>query len=120
MLKKAEADLSGVTFEQFRVRPGDDASCLNLYQPRKPRLLGVPESLIDRGGFRFADTVPAQGDEKQNPWQLLNRRSDDGAIPVIGEANTVKWMLHSDLGKDIDATDEHGAAGETAGRGAAQ
>ena len=24
-------------------RPGDDASCLNLYRPRQPRILGVPQ-----------------------------------------------------------------------------
>ena len=26
----------------FRVQAGDDASCLNLYQPLRPRVLGVP------------------------------------------------------------------------------
>jgi ABC-type antimicrobial peptide transport system permease subunit len=106
--KKAQASLAGVTFQQFRVRVGDDASCLNLYQPRKPRLLGVPATLIDRGGFRFADTAAASADERQNPWLLLNRPHDDAAIPVIGEANTVKWMLHGTLGGDIDAADERG------------
>src|SRR5262249_18415379 len=38
----------------------------------------------------------------------LNHTQDNGAIPVIGEANTVKWMLKSDLGKDITVTDERG------------
>ena len=28
----------------FRLRPGDDASCLNLYQPQNPRVLGAPAS----------------------------------------------------------------------------
>jgi ABC-type antimicrobial peptide transport system permease subunit len=108
-LRGAQAALAGVTFQQFRLRAGDDASCLNLYQPRKPRLLGVPASLIQRGGFRFADTVtPAWRGEHENPWRMLDREYDDGTIPVIGEANTVKWMLHSDLGKEIDATDERG------------
>jgi ABC-type antimicrobial peptide transport system permease subunit len=107
-LKKARATLKDVSFEQFRVRAGDDASCLNLYQPRKPRLLGVPPSLINGGGFRFADSLAKSTAEKDNPWLLLNGRSEDGAIPVIGEANTVKWMLKSDLGKDIDVTDERG------------
>ncbi|MFP6901715.1 MAG: FtsX-like permease family protein, partial [Opitutales bacterium] len=37
----------------FRVLPGEDASCLNLYQPQKPRILGVPADLIKRGGFQF-------------------------------------------------------------------
>ena len=27
----------------FRVRPGDDASCGNLYKAQQPRVLGVPD-----------------------------------------------------------------------------
>jgi ABC-type antimicrobial peptide transport system permease subunit len=107
-LKAAQETLKDTHIEQFRVRAGDDASCLNLYQPRKPRLLGVPWSLIRGGGFRFADSLTDNSKEKHNPWLLLNRTLDDGAIPVIGEANTVKWMLKSDLGKDISVTDDRG------------
>jgi putative ABC transport system permease protein len=107
-LKAAQETLKNVSFEQFRVRAGDDASCLNLYQPRKPRLLGVPASLVERGGFRFADSLAKTDDEKRNPWLLLGRTFDDGAIPVIGEANTVKWMLKGDLGKDIAVADDRG------------
>ena len=33
--------LAKCRFYSFRVKPGDEASCLNLYQPRQPRLLGV-------------------------------------------------------------------------------
>jgi ABC-type antimicrobial peptide transport system permease subunit len=108
LLKNAQEALAGVTIQQFRVHAGDDASCLNLYQPRKPRLLGVPGPLIRAGGFRFVDSLATDSKEKHNPWLLLNR-TDDPAIPVIGEANTVKWMLHSDLGKEISVTDDRGA-----------
>ncbi len=45
--------LSGSKFFAFRLRPGEDASCLNVYQTRLPTILGVPKALIDRGGFRF-------------------------------------------------------------------
>src|SRR5262249_35160421 len=107
-LKEAQAAVADVRFQQLRVRAGDDASCLNLYHPRKPRLLGVAWSRIRDGGFRFADSLATESKEKHNPWLLLNRTLDDGAIPVIGEANTVKWMLHSDLGKEIEVTDERG------------
>ena len=48
-----EADFAGVSFVQFRVRAGDEASCLNLNRAQKPRLLGVkPEAL--EGRFTFA------------------------------------------------------------------
>jgi ABC-type lipoprotein release transport system permease subunit len=96
-----------VHFVPLRLRAGDDASCLNLYQPKRPRLLGVPPSLIERGGFHFAATeAPAQG-SGGNPWQLLQERKD-GVIPVFGEANTVKWMLKSGLGQEIPVANERG------------
>jgi ABC-type antimicrobial peptide transport system permease subunit len=99
--------LQGVGFIPFRVRAGDDASCLNLYQPTRPRLLGAPSALVRRGGFQFA---AAETDEqtRSNPWQLLDRKLEDGSIPVFGEANTVKWMLKSGLGQSIRAPDERG------------
>jgi Tol biopolymer transport system component len=43
----------GLAVVPLRVREGDDASCLNLYKPLKPRVMGVPNganaSLSDRG-----------------------------------------------------------------------
>jgi hypothetical protein len=88
----------------FRLRPGDDASCLNLYQPLQPRVLGVPASLIERGGFQFA----AHEGDAGNPWQLLKEQRSDGAIPAIGEANTVKYILNSGLGQEITIQDGRG------------
>jgi hypothetical protein len=45
--------LDGVEVFPLRLRDGDDASCMNLFQAGRPRVLGVPRSLIDRGGFKF-------------------------------------------------------------------
>jgi ABC-type lipoprotein release transport system permease subunit len=106
---RTELRLSGdalrdVTFVPFRVQPGDDASCLNLYQPLQPRILGVPPSLIARGGFQFA----ASEADASNPWQLLQQPRGDGAIPAIGEANTVKWILKSGLGQEVIIKDGRG------------
>ena len=51
---QADAELlNQARFIPLRVLPGEDASCLNLYQPESPRVLGVPETLVDRGGFVF-------------------------------------------------------------------
>jgi hypothetical protein len=94
-------------FYAFRVRAGDDASCLNLFQPRRPRILGVPASLIDRGGFRFASTDATTPEEKANPWLILRRNAE--ATPAIGEQNTVVWMLHSGQGQDYLVPDETAA-----------
>ncbi len=89
-----------------RVRAGDDASCLNLYQPRRPRILGVPASLTDHPRFAFAAISATTDAERQNPWQILSRREED--IPAFGEQNTVVWMLKSGLGKVLYVPDEKG------------
>ncbi|HKB38152.1 MAG TPA: ABC transporter permease, partial [Gemmataceae bacterium] len=103
----ARAILREVTFYPFRVRAGDDASCLNLYQPRRPRILGVPASLIDEGGFAFASV----SEKTDNPWQLLLRDAKDG-VPVFGEQNTVTWMLKSELGGKVEVPNWQGKTQE--------
>lgn len=79
----------------FRVQPGEDASCLNAYQTRTPTILGVPQEMIDRGGFKFVD---AKGDRA---WRVLLEPTSDGSIPVIGDMNTLQYSLHKGLGNDI-------------------
>jgi len=66
---EAEKLLDGSTIFGLRVRPGDDASCLNLYQPKQPRLLGLPSQWTERGGFCWADKPR----NCANPWLLLNQ-----------------------------------------------
>jgi ABC-type lipoprotein release transport system permease subunit len=104
----ATGTLQGVTFFPFRFRAGEDASCLNLYQPRRPRLLGVPRTLVDRGGFGFGESEARSAETRANPWLLLEEPRDDGAIPVFGEANTVQWILHKGLGQELEVPDERG------------
>jgi ABC-type antimicrobial peptide transport system permease subunit len=101
--------LPDVTIQPFRLRTGDDASCLNLYEPRQPRLLGVPPSLIRRGGFRFADSGAQTAEDKANPWRLLDQPVAEGdPIPVFADANTAEWILHSKLGGVLTVPDEQG------------
>jgi ABC-type lipoprotein release transport system permease subunit len=104
-LKEAESLLKETTIVAFRLRAGDDASCLNLYQPRRPRILGVPRGLIDRGGFVFDSTKAETPEEKANPWRILERT--EGDIPAFGEKNTVEWMLDTKNGR-VSVPDEQG------------
>jgi ABC-type lipoprotein release transport system permease subunit len=104
----AESALHDVRFYPLRLRAGEDASCLNLYQPRRPRLLGVPGSLIDRGGFSFQESEAHTAQAQANPWLLLKETRDDGAVPVFGEANTVKWVLGKGLGQELEVPDQRG------------
>jgi ABC-type antimicrobial peptide transport system permease subunit len=79
--------LEGVDFIPFRVRPGDDASCLNLYQPRNPRILAPPPAFLRR---------------TPNPWLLLESRLAGGAIPAIADANSMTYSLHRKLGEQFE------------------
>jgi putative ABC transport system permease protein len=91
--------LSDMAAYSFRVRPGENASCLNLYQTTLPTVLGVPDSLIARGGFRFVDQ------RKADYWKLLVEDREDGHIPVLGDMNTLMFSLHKSPGATIDLPD---------------
>lgn len=92
----------------LRLNPGADASCLNLYRPSQPRILGAPPDLIERGGFAFQSALAQTEEQKSNPWLLLDSKIEDGAIPAIGDYNTVLWILHSGLGKTLEVEDGSG------------
>jgi ABC-type antimicrobial peptide transport system permease subunit len=100
------AALNDVLVYSLRLRAGEDASCVNLYQPRRPRLLGVPPALVEYNGFHFQEL--ASTPDPGHPWRLLEQPLPDDAIPVFGEANTVQWMLKSGLGDTIEVPDESG------------
>ncbi|HEU4595993.1 MAG TPA: ABC transporter permease, partial [Pyrinomonadaceae bacterium] len=93
--------LGGVSFARFRLRPGDDASCLNLYKPREPRILAPTEGFIREGRFAFQSSLAETAEERENPWLLLRREFSDGAVPVIADANSMTYVLHLKLGEDF-------------------
>jgi putative ABC transport system permease protein len=103
-----KALLTGIEIYPFRLHSGDDTSCLNLYQARNPRLLGVSKGFIERGGFLFSGSVADDAEAKANPWLLLDRSLPDGVIPVIADATTATYMLHSGLGKEITVPNGEG------------
>ena len=94
-------ETAGLQVARFRLRPGDDASCLNLYRPTQPRLLGATPEFIREGRFSFSASLAATDDERRNPWLLLERRFDDGTVPVIGDATSLAYALHVAVGEDI-------------------
>jgi hypothetical protein len=95
------SDLGSGHFEAFRVRPGDDASCLNLYEPKNPRILAPQESFVKSGRFQFRAALASTAEEKANPWQLLHRVEGEGVIPVIADANSMTYVLHRKIGEDF-------------------
>lgn len=102
------AVLAGIAFTRFRVRPGDDASCLNLYQPRNPRVLAPTNDFLQAGRFSFQDALAQTEGEKSNPWLLLNKETADGAIPVIADANSLTYVLHLKLGDVLTLEEGNG------------
>jgi hypothetical protein len=103
-----QALLTDVQIFPFRLRTGDDTSCLNLYQARIPRILGVQKAFVARGGFQFGSSEAKDAETKTNPWLLLERPLPDGTIPVIADANTVTYMLHKSLGEEITVPNGEG------------
>ena len=95
----------------FRVRPGENASCLNLYQTHLPTILGVPQDvlqkLIDEQRFTFADTPHPR------PWELLQEQEATGEIPVLGDMNTLMYSLHLGIGNTVSVPAGEDTAGGT-------
>jgi len=108
--QQAKADLAELKLAAmaFRLRGGDDASCLNLYQAGRPRVVGVPQELIPQNRFTFAMTEAETPEEQANPWLLLTKPREDGSIPVFVEQNTALWMLKTFLGGTVTVPDENG------------
>ncbi len=77
----------------FRVLPGEDVSCLNLYQPQKPQILGAPDTMIE-----------------QSPWTQLwvGGQAEDGKVNAIGDENSLRWILHHNPEDDFIVQDEFG------------
>jgi ABC-type lipoprotein release transport system permease subunit len=90
-----------ISFEPFRLLPGDDASCLNLYEPKNPRILAPTDAFLAKGRFAFQAARATTDADRANPWLLLTRQETDGAIPVIADANSMTYVLHKQIGEDI-------------------
>jgi hypothetical protein len=83
--------LQGTEILGFRVRDGEDASCLNLYQTTQPRVLGAPTAqLAEQSRFAWASVAETDGD----PWRLLDREAAAGdGIPMALDRNTAFYSL---------------------------
>ena len=94
-----EDELQGASVVSFRAVPGEDASCLNLYRPSRPRLLGVPPGFAERSRFSF----------QEGSWGLLEKDLGPGVIPAVADASSAQWILHLGLGDDLVLENEAGA-----------
>ncbi|HUF61337.1 MAG TPA: ABC transporter permease [Verrucomicrobiales bacterium] len=95
----------------FRVRDGEEASCLNLNRAQKPRLMAVdPAALAGRGAFAFAN-VEGSLEEGESPWLLLEpprEAEDTAALPAIMDQNSALYALGLQLGDTLEYEDDSG------------
>lgn len=71
-------------WQLFRLRPGDDVSCLNLYAPSNPGVLGARADYLEQNGL-----------------QAVNQPPTAGAVPAAVDANSLTYVLHKTLGDEI-------------------
>ena len=91
-------ELAQVRFTRFRVRAGEDVSCLNLYRPTNPTIIAPEAGFIEGNRFTFASSLAQSAAERANPWLLLRRQFDDGAVPVVADATSMQYVLHVGVG----------------------
>jgi len=94
---------SKLKFVPFRVQPGENASCLNLYQTSMPTILAIPDAAIrqfaNEARFKFIGMTPAEG------WNRLLEGIPDGPVPVLGDVNTLQYSLHKGPGDRLKLDD---------------
>jgi ABC-type lipoprotein release transport system permease subunit len=105
-LDPADPVLSATPITRFRLRPGDETSCLTLYRPTNPRIIAPEPRFFDRPRFSFTSSLAATPDETANPWRLLDRTFADGAVAAIADQTTLMYVLHLGVGDDFTFTPE--------------
>jgi ABC-type antimicrobial peptide transport system permease subunit len=99
-------ELAGVRFVPFRVRDGEEASCLNLNRAQAPRVLGLSTSAMPGDAFPFASSMKSKGWE---PWELLDRPAPPGGpVPAIMDQYSAMFALGKKQGDVITVTDGKG------------
>ena len=94
----------GTIILPLRFKPGEDASCNNLYQSTQPRVLGVPPAFVNQfddlkqSQFAWAGNLSSTASEQENPWRLLSGETvhagtESDPIPVVIDKNTANYSL---------------------------
>jgi hypothetical protein len=57
--------------------------------------------LIHDNRFTFQSSLATSNEEQANPWLLLDREVENGVVPVIGDANSLTYVLHLKVGDEL-------------------
>lgn len=99
--------LNKVDFIQLHRLEGDDASCLNLNQVKKPPILGINYQIFDSlGAFSFVNYL--EGVNKSSVWLELNKDYGNRIIPAIADQSVLTWGLKKSVGDTINYLNEVG------------
>jgi putative ABC transport system permease protein len=100
-------DLDGVRFLQFDRLDGDDASCLNLNQAQRPRLLAIDPGVFDSSkAFSFVRLLP--GISREHPWKGLEAAFNDSTYPAYADQTVIQYSLKRKLGDTLVYLSESG------------
>ncbi len=103
----ASGDFDGLDFVQFHQLSGDDASCLNLNQVTKPRILGVDPTAFDRKqAFGFQKLDPSV--DAEHPWKYLEQELGENVIPAYADQTVIVWGLMMNVGDTLYYNSEDG------------
>jgi putative ABC transport system permease protein len=105
-LPESSSALANTEIVRFRLRPGDEVSCLTLYRPTSPRIIAPEPRFLDERRFTFSTSLAASPEERANPWLLLDRRFDDGAIAAVVDQTSLMYVFHLAVGDDFTFTPE--------------
>jgi putative ABC transport system permease protein len=101
-LEPQDRVLANTRISRFRLRPGDEASCLTLYRPANPRIIAPEARFLEQPPrFSFSSSLASTDEERANPWRLLSRKFDDGAVAAIADQTTLTYSLHIGVGDDF-------------------
>ncbi len=93
---------SSLAVYSWRLKPGQDASCNNLYRATQPQVQGVSREWIERfdppaqKSFLWSGVQAQSAAERDNPWRMLSRRGQgtvESPIPAVLDKNTAMYSL---------------------------
>lgn len=99
LIGRDTAVLEGAEIYPCRLRPGQDASCNNLYRAAQPRVLGVTDRFVESIGDRDPERRfqwSSAAEDVDNPWRLLQAPAAGtlkDPVPVVLDQNTAMWAL---------------------------
>ncbi len=107
LIVKNSSDLDSVHFIQFHSIDGDDASCLNLNQVRRPRILGIPPDLFDiKKSFSFVNK--GKGISMDHPWKDLVPKPGANVFCAFADQTVIQYGLQKSVNDTLRFLNETG------------